>query len=170
MKNRATVVFVAVAVIGGAAVAGIGLATRGSGRGVRTVAVDELRGRIGKAVLGESRSAVLSVLGRPSGPAPAGALRYPHLLIGLREGVVSSIKTDDGAARTLKAVGVGDGLGAVRAVYRRAARCVKLPEKETESSTNSSGGSCTVRVPAGRLRFDGNPIRSITLTTSGRPA
>ena len=166
MTANRTTVAVAVAAVAGAAVAGVGLATRGSGHQAAQITIDELHGRIGQAVLGESRSGVVAVLGQPEATSTQDTLRYQHLRIGMHNGLVVSIRTDDDAARTLRAVAVGDPLGAVRATYRKASACVKLPEKETESSTDSSAGYCTVRVPAGRLLFNRNPIASITLSRS----
>src|SRR5207249_4859738 len=53
MTNRATAALVTVAVAAGAIVAGVGLATRGSGKPARVVEIDEVHGRVGRVALDE---------------------------------------------------------------------------------------------------------------------
>src|SRR5439155_22329574 len=65
VTNRTTAVLVAVAVVAGGTVAGVGLATRSSGKPARVLQIDERRGRVGSAVIGETRANVIAVLGRP---------------------------------------------------------------------------------------------------------
>ena len=165
MNNHALAVLVAVAVVAGAAVAGIGLATRGGSKGSRVaLVVDEKAGRIGPVVLGETRADVVAVLGKPRSTTPTGTLVYRHLSVDVLNGRVIAIQTDDPTARTLKHVGVGDALGAIRVAYRKTATCEKLPEKETEGGTGSSASSCTVNVPAGKLLALGDPIDTFRLS------
>ena len=157
MTSRSTAVLVIVAVLAGAVVAGVGLATRGSGKPARVLQIDEQTGRVGKVVLGETRAGVLDVLGRPT-KATAGLLLYRRLTVRLREGLVVSISTDDPAARSDKVVVIGDPLSAVRASYRGAAHCnPNAPDK------NAAHPRCRVRVPAGTLSVEGDPIRLMTL-------
>jgi len=167
MISRTTAVLVAVAVVSGAVIAGIGLATRGSSKPERALQIDEQAGSVGDVTLGETRARVVATRGKPTTASSPGigaeVLRYPHLSVRILADMVGWIRTDDPAARTLRTVAVGDPLGAVRATYRTSASCVKLPEKETEGGTGSSSAYCDVRVPAGRLHFAGNPIASITL-------
>ncbi len=170
MSNRAIAVLATVAVLAGGTVAGIGLATRsGSKHTSRAPLVDESSGRIGRVVLGETGAGVVAALGSPleNGRHDPEVIRYKHIEVTVVRGRVTSITVDDEDARTLKAVGVGDPLGAVRAAYRKSATCVKLPEKESEDGTGSSSGYCDVTVPAGRLHFDHNPIETITLSRTG---
>ncbi len=167
-SNRALAAAVVVAVVAGATVAGIGLATRGSRGAQPALVVDERAGRIGPIVLGETRADVVAVLGPPRS-AGAARLVYAHVSVDLRGGRVVAIGTDDPTARTLRAVGTGDALGAIRAAYRKAATCRKLPEKETEGGTGSAASSCTVDVPAGRLVALGDPIESFRLSRRSPP-
>ena len=160
MSSRTIAVLVAVAVVAGSGVAAYGFATRSSGKSAPVLQVDEVNGRIGKVVLGETRENVVGVLGQAHGVgyAPGDVLLYPHLQVGLRDGLVVSIRTDNAAARTDKAVRIGDPLSAVRASYRKSASCVpNSPDKEDPHPR------CTVRVPAGRLLVRGDPIRTMTL-------
>ena len=95
MSSRATAILVAVAVVAGITVAAVGLATRGSGKPVRVLQIDEVHGLVGKVVLGETRENVIGALGRPPelGYAPGVALAYPHLTAAIRNNVVVSIET-----------------------------------------------------------------------------
>jgi hypothetical protein len=192
MTGRTAAVLAACAVVAGGVVAGIGLATRGSPQRTHSVLlVDEQRGRVGPVALGETRAGVVEALGAPTavargGPfAPAGKLpdeigasmsfaipgprlppeilRYPKLAVLLVQGRAFAIVTTDAAARTLKAVGNGQPLTAVRAAYRRAATCFLLPEGETDSGGDPARRFCRVRAPVGRLRFGRDPIASIAL-------
>ncbi len=160
MSSRTIAVLVAVAVVAGIGVAAYGFATRSSGEPARVLQIDEVNGRVGKVVLGETRENVFGVLGRPHavGHAPGDVLLYPHLQVGLRDGRVDSIRTDNPAARTDKAVRLGDPISAVRASYRKAASCIpNAPDKDDPNPR------CTVRVPAGRLLVRGDPIKTMTL-------
>jgi hypothetical protein len=197
MTGRTAALLAACAVIAGGVVAGIGLATRGSSqRTQRVLLVDEQAGRVGPVALGETRAGVVRALGAPravarGGPfAPAGMLpdeigaslsfaiprprvppvilRYPQLAVLLVQNRAFAILTTDGAARTLKAVGNGQPLTAVRAAYRQAATCFLLPEGETDSGGNPARRFCRVRAPAGRLRFGRDPIASIALMEPAR--
>jgi hypothetical protein len=163
MSSRGLAVLVAVAVVAGIGVAAYGFATRGSGKSAPVLQIDEVNGRVGKVVLGETRENVIGVLGRPHalGYAPGEALVYPHLVVGLRNGHVVSIETNDPDARTEKFVHMADPFSAVRASYRKAARCIpNRPDKQDPHPR------CTVKVPAGVLFITGDPIRAMTLRTS----
>ena len=160
MKDRRTAVIVAVAVVAGIAVAAVGLATRGSSKPAHVLQIDEVNGRVGRVVLGETGQNVIGALGEPRavGYAPRDAMLYPHLTVYLRSGRVTSIETDDPAARTEQAVGVGQPISAVRASYRKAAKCVpNSPDKTAEHP------HCRVKVPAGWLLVTGDPIKSLEL-------
>jgi hypothetical protein len=166
MSSRTIAVLVAVAVVAGSGVAAYGFATRSSGKSAPVLQVDEVRGRVGSVVLGETSAEVVSVLGKPrlmkdlpaSGYVPTAAIVYPHLWLQLRDDHVDSIRTDNPAARTEKAVRIGDPISAVRASYRKSASCVpSTPDKEDPHPR------CTVKVPAGRLLVRGDPIRTMTL-------
>jgi len=166
MSSRTIAVLVAVAVVAGSGVAAYGFATRGSSKTGRTLQIDEVNGRVGKVVLGETREEVVSVLGKPllmrdlplPGYVPETVIDYPHLWLDLRNGHVTSIRTDDPAARTNKVVRIGDPLSAVRASYRKAARCnPNSPDKTAKHP------GCNVKVPAGVLLVGGDPIRTMTL-------
>jgi hypothetical protein len=149
---------VVLAVVAGAAVAGVGLATRGTTHAARVVVVDETTGRIGSVVLGETRENVVGALGRPGEGSSAGTLRYAHLVVTLDRGLVTSVRTDDAAAQTRKALRIGDPLSAVRASYRKAAACnPNSPDKQVAHP------SCTVTVPAGRMLITGDPVATIAL-------
>jgi hypothetical protein len=173
MTNRSLAILVAVAVVAGIGVAAYGLATRGSGKSAPVLQIDEVNGRVGKVVLGESRENVIGVLGKPHGsrgvPIPLATpgplpplLLYLHLLIGLRDNHVVSIWTDDPDAQTEKIVKIGDPISAVRAAYRKAAKCIpNAPDKHDPNPR------CTVKVPAGSLFVRGDPIRAMTLTRTG---
>jgi hypothetical protein len=164
MSSRTIAVLVAVAVVAGIGVAAYGFTTRGSGSAARVLQIDEVNGRVGKVVLGETKENVLGVLGRPPGVgwAPYGVLLYPHLRVGLHDGRVISIRTDNPAAQTEKAVRIGDPLSAVRASYRKEASCV--PNAPDKSDPHPR---CTVMVEAGRLLVRGDPIRVMTLERAG---
>jgi hypothetical protein len=76
------------------------------------------------------------------------------------DGKVSSIRTDDPSARTLKAVRIGDPLGAVRAAYRKKATCnPNSPDKTAKHPI------CRVKVSAGLMVVRGDPVETITLRT-----
>jgi hypothetical protein len=160
MSSRGLTVLVVVAVVAGIGVAAYGFATRGSGESATVLQIDEVHGRVGQVVLGETRANVIAVLGRPEGPGPADVLTYPDLSIGLRDGHVVSIETVDPAARTEKFVHMADPFSAVRATYRKAARCI--PNRPDRQDPHPR---CTVTVPAGVLYVTGDPIRSMTLRT-----
>jgi hypothetical protein len=162
VTSRTTAILVAVAVVAGATVAGVGLATRSSGKPARVLQIDEQRGRIGQAVIGETRADVLAVLGLPVADEPRGVgpetLRYPRLTITLVADMVTSVRTDDPAAVTLKAVHIGDPLSAARASYRKAATCnPNSPDK------HAAHPYCRVAVASGQMLVTGDPIREITL-------
>lgn len=166
MSDRRLAALVGIAVVGGAAVAGVGLATQGSGKPARVLQIDEQAGRVGAVVLGETRENVIGALGQPRsthGAAPVRAahrqyLFYPHLTVGLLNDRVVWIQTDDPAARTDKVVRVGDPLSAARASYRKAAKC-----KPNSPDKTAKHPHCVVKVPAGTLLVVGDPIRSLTL-------
>ncbi len=165
MTNRTTAVLVAVAVVAGGTVAGVGLATRSSGKPARVLQIDERRGRVGSVVIGETRANVLAVLGRPAADESRGlgleTLRYRHLTIRLVADMVGSIRTDDPAAVTLQAVRIGDPLSAARALYRKAATCnPNSPDKQAMHPF------CRVAVASGQMLVTGDPIRAITLIST----
>src|SRR5579885_2088843 len=159
VTSRALAVLAALAVVAGGALA---------------VVVDEDRGRVGRVVLGERRADVVAVLGRPrrdrlTGGAGGETLVYPHLVVHLAGGRVASATVDDPRARTLRSVGIGFPLAAVRAAYRAQAICSGLPEGELQRGGDPEHAFCTVRVPAGTLRLRPDPIATITLAaTAGR--
>ena len=160
MSSRSLAILVAVAVVAGIGVAAYGFATRGSGKSAPVLQIDEVNGRVGKVVLGETRENVEGVLGpaRSVGYAPGVTLLYSHLEIGLRNGHIVSITTTDPHARTEKFVHMADPFSAVRATYRKAAKCIpNRPDKQDPHPR------CTVKVPAGVLFVTGDPIRAITL-------
>jgi hypothetical protein len=158
MTNRQTAVLVTVAVVAGSIVAGVGLATQGSTRSGHVLQIDEVNGRVGSVVLGETRENVIGVLGKPSfarGPH----LQYRHLVVELDgSGRVLLIGTNDPAARTLKVVRIGDPLSAARALYRKAAHCVPNSPDKTAKHPH-----CRIVVPSGELLIAGDPIRAMTL-------
>jgi len=158
MTSRRLAILVAVAVVGGAVVAGVGLATQGSSKPRRVLQVDEVSGRVGRVVLGETGANVTGVLGRPR-VAPGGSFVYAHLTIGFRAGRVTSIETDDPSAETEKAVGVGQPISAARASYRKAADCVPNSPDKTAKHPH-----CRIEVPAGWLLIAGDPIKTMTLS------
>jgi hypothetical protein len=157
MRSRGTAIAVAVAVVAGIAVAAVGLANRGSSKPAGVLQIDEVDGRVGKVVLGETRENVLGVLGPPTSSRP-GTMAYPHLTVGLRGGRVVTIATDDPAAQTEQVVRVGDPLSAARASYRKAASC--NPDSPDKTARHPR---CVVKVPVGRLLIVGDPIRTMTL-------
>ena len=158
MTERRLAILVAVAVVGGAAVAGVLLATQGSTKPRPVVQVNEKTGSIGRVVLDETQQNVVGTLGPPPRTS-AGFLLYPRLSIKLRAGRVISIRTDDPAAQTEKVVRIGDPISAARASYRKAAKCVpNSPDKTAKHSY------CRIKVPAGTLFIDGDPIASMTLS------
>jgi hypothetical protein len=161
MTSRQTAILVTIAVVAGSIVAGVGLATQGSTKPSRVVQIDEVNGRIGSVVLGETRENVIGALGKPKramGGDAADSLSYAHLEVGLVHGHVVSIQTDDPAARTLKIVRIGDPLSAARALYRKAAHCV--PNSPDKSAPHPH---CRIAVPAGQLVVVGDPIRAMAL-------
>ncbi len=166
MTRRTTAILVAIAVLGGAAVAGVGLATRGSSKPARVLQIDENLGRVGQVVLGETFSNLIGALGPPVtstslGVAPSQTLGYPHLTLTLGVHGVSAIRTDDPAATTLQAVRIGEPLSAARASYGKAATCnPNSPDK------TAAHPFCTIRVRSGQLLVSGDPIRAITLSRS----
>jgi hypothetical protein len=161
MTDRRTRVVVAVAVVAGVAVAAVGLATRGSSKPPQVLQVDEVNGRVGNAVLGETEQNLVGALGRPRLVSRNG-IYYRHLAVTVRSGRVASILTDDPAAQTEKVVRIGDPISAARASYRKAAKCVpNSPDKTAKHSY------CRVKVPAGLLLIDGDPIKTMTLSRAG---
>lgn len=163
MTSRRTSILVTVAVVAGATVAGIGLATQGSSKPAPVLQIDEQNGRIGPVVLGETATNVAGVLGPPRSSASApGVLVYPHLRLRLQAGRVVSIETDNPAARTDKAVRIGAPLSAARASYRKAARCnPNSPDK------HAAHPSCRIKVRSGSMLIAGDPIQSIALIVKG---
>jgi hypothetical protein len=168
MSSRGLAVLVAVAVVAGIGVAAYGFATRGSGKSAPVLQIDGVHGRVGQVVLGETRENVIGVLGKPDldndlpspGYVRTTVLVYPHLWLSLRDNHVVSIRTDDPSARTEKFVHMADPFSAVRASYRKAARCI--PNRPDKSDPHPR---CTVKVPAGVLFVTGDPIRTMTLRT-----
>jgi hypothetical protein len=162
MSNRRLAILVGIAVVAGIGVAAYGLATKGSSKPARVLEIDEVNGRVGKIVLGEASASVEAVLGEPSSSERA-ILRYPHLVVRLdRAARVVRIDTDDPGAQTEKVVKMGDPISAVRAVYRKAAKCIpNAPDKHDPHPR------CTVEVPAGRLLVRGDPIERMTLARTG---
>ncbi len=163
MTDRRTAILVAVAVVAGATVAGVLLATQGSGKPARVLQIDEVNGRVGSIGLGDTARQVLRALGKP-GIAREGSLayRHPRLDVPLRAGRVTYVMTEDPAARTEGAVRIGDPLSAARASYRKAAKCnPNSPDKQVKRPF------CVVTVPAGRMILNGDPIRTIELLGTG---
>jgi hypothetical protein len=115
---------------------------------------------VGNVVLDETRQNVLGALGNPRevGYAPGEALVYAHLTVELRKGRVVAIETDDPAARTNQAVGIGEPISAARAAYRKAADCVPNSPDKTAKHPH-----CRVKVPAGWLLVTGDPIKTLEL-------
>jgi hypothetical protein len=159
MSNRRLAILVGIAVVAGIGVAAYGLATKGSSKPAHVLQIDEVGGRVGKVVLGETRQNVIGTLGRGHGAEGNGnSLRYDFLAVSLRNGRVVAITTDDPSAETEKVVKIGDPISAVRASYRKAAKCIpNAPDKHDPHPR------CTVAVPAGRLLVRGDPIRVLTL-------
>jgi hypothetical protein len=163
MTRRRTAILVTAAVVAGAVVAGVGLATESSPKPKHVLQIDEVRGRIGVVVLGETQKDVLAVLGAPPVVGSAGkVLVYPHLEVRLAKRLVASVSTTDGGASTLKVVRVGDPLSAVRALYRKSAHCI--PNTPDKTAPNPH---CRVSVPAGLMIVRGDPISEIELTRTG---
>jgi hypothetical protein len=171
MTNRRTAVLVAVAVVAGSIVAGVGLATQGSSKPGHVLQIDEVNGRIGQAVLGETEKDVLAVLGKPTldkhlpgltASSQNGVILYPNLTIGVRNGLVDSITTTDPGASTIKVVRIGDPMSSVRALYRKSSHCV--PNTPDKTAPNPH---CRVTVPAGVMIVRGDPIREIELARTG---
>jgi hypothetical protein len=162
VTSRPTATLVAVAVLAGATIAGVGLATQSSSKPAPVLQIDERRGRVGQVVLGETRADVLAVLGPPVADERRGigpeTLRYPHLTVSLVAGTVASIRTDDPHAATLQAVRIGNPLSAARASYRKAATC--NPNSPDKSAAHPY---CRVAVKSGQMLVTGDPIGSITL-------
>jgi hypothetical protein len=164
MSSRPLAILVAFAVIAGAVVAGVGLATEGSSKPKHVLQIDEVHGRIGVVVLGETENNVTAVLGPPRkvGFAPGNALVYPNLQVAIRKGLVSSITTTDPGASTLKVVRIGDPMSSVRALYRKSSHCI--PNTPDKTAPNPH---CRVTVPAGLMIVRGDPIASIELARTG---
>jgi hypothetical protein len=165
MTNRRTAAMVTVAVVAGAIVAGVGLATQSSSRSHKVLQIDEVNGRVGSVVLGETMQNVIGVLGKPEPSVGFGAgntLSYPHFEIGLRRRRVASILTDDPGASTLRVLRIGDPISAARALYRKAAHCVPNTPDKTAKHPH-----CTISVPAGRLVVGEDPIRFMQLVRTG---
>ena len=165
MTSRRLAILVAVAVVAGAAVAGVGLATQGSSKPRAVLQVDEKTGRVGRVVLGETQQNVIGTLGPPRGVgyAPGQALVYPRLTVDLRGGRVVAIETGDSAARTNQAVAIGQPISAARASYRKAADCVPNSPDKTAKHPH-----CKIKVPAGWLLVTGDPIETMTLAARTR--
>jgi hypothetical protein len=102
----------------------------------------------------------------PAGPRGAWPeiFRYKHLAAMFVQDRVFAMVTDDAGARTRGGVGVGDPLSAVRAAYRKAAKCVP----ESSGGEFRSPAHCAVSVPAGHLSFGDDPIKSIQLIAGPR--
>jgi hypothetical protein len=160
MTSRGTAVVVTVAVVAGATVAAVGLATRGATRSRPVLRIDEVKGSVGRVVLGETEENVVGVLGPPLRRSVTSGITlvYPRLSVGLRGGRVVSIETDDPGAQTDRVVRVGDPMSAIRALYRKASDCVPNSPDKTAPHPH-----CVVTVPAGKLLVTGDPIHSMTL-------
>ena len=149
--------------------AAYGFATRGSGKSAPVLQIDEVNGRVGEVVLGETRENVIGALGKPrldkdlpaSDHVRTTILVYPHLTINLRDNHVVFIQTDDPDAAH----------GDVRAHGRSLlARCERVTASRrgaspTGRTRNDPHPRCTVKVPAGLLLVRGDPIQTITLRT-----
>jgi hypothetical protein len=145
VSDRRLRLLVAVAAVAGLGIAVASIATRGSTKSKTVVQIDEVSGAIGDVFLGEPRAQVQEP--------------RPHLSIVFRDGKVASIRTDDPSAKTLKAVRIGDPLGAVRAGYRKKATCnPNSPDKTAKHPI------CRVKVPAGLMVVRGDPVKTITLS------
>ena len=145
MSDRRLRVLVAVAAVAGLGIAVGTLSTRGSTKPKAVLQIDEVSGAIGDVSLGEPRTQVQRT--------------RPHLTVVFRDGKVASIRTDDPSAKTLKAVRIGDPLGAVRALYRKKATC--NPNSPDKTATHPI---CRVKVPAGLMVVRGDPVKTITLS------
>jgi hypothetical protein len=157
MTDRRLRILVAVAVVAGIAVAAVGFATQGSGKSKSSLAVDEQNGRIGRVALGETPSEIRSVLGKPE-LETATIMRYPEVVVGLAKGRATSLATSSSDAKTDLAVRIGDPLSAVRASYRKAAKCnPNSPDK------TAAHPQCFVTVPAGAMYVYGDPVREFRL-------
>jgi hypothetical protein len=157
MTDRRLRLLVAVAVLAGIAVAAVGFATQGSGESKHVLQVDEQAGRIGRVVLGETPREIRSVLGKPEFEN-ATSMRYPDLVVGIAVGRAISVATSSADAKTDLAVRIGDPLSAVRASYRKAAKCnPNSPDK------TAAHPQCHVTVPAGALYAYGDPVREFRL-------
>jgi hypothetical protein len=157
MSDRRLRILVAVAVVAGIAVAAVGFATQGSGKSRAVLQVDEQNGRIGRVVLGETKAEIVGVLGKPESQT-AVLLRYPQVAITLENGRATSIATSSADAKTDLAVRIGDPLSAVRASYRKAAKCNPNSPDKTAAHPH-----CFVIVPAGGMEVYGDPVREIRL-------
>jgi hypothetical protein len=160
MSSRRLAILVAFAVVAGAVVAGVGLATEGSSKPKHVLQIDEVHGRIGVVVLGETENNVTAVLGPPR--KVGDALVYPNLQVRIRKGLVSSITTTDPGASTIKVVRIGDPMSSVRALYRKSSHCI--PNTPDKTAPNPH---CRVTVPAGLMIVRGDPIASIELARTG---
>jgi hypothetical protein len=164
MTGKRLAILVTAAVVAGAVVAGVGLATEGSSKPKHVLQIDEVRGRIGQIVLGETQKDVVAVLGHPRevGYASGDVLVYPKLRVAIRKGVVTGIETIEAGAATLKVVRIGDPISSVRALYRKSSHCV--PNTPDKTAPNPH---CRVTVPAGVMIVHGDPIASIELARTG---
>ncbi len=164
MSGRRLTILVAVAVAAGAVVAGVGLATESSSKPPHVLQIDEINGRIGKVVLGETEKDVTAVLGQPRevGYVPGDVLVYPKLQVAVRNGLVVALTTTDPGAATIKVVRIGDPISSVRALYRKKSHCI--PNSDTTTAPNPH---CRVTVPAGLMIVRGDPIASIELARTG---
>jgi len=164
MTSRRLAILVTVAVVAGVVVAGVGLATESSPKPKHVLQIDEVRGRIGSVVLGETAKDVVAVLGpaKHRGGAAGDVLVYPTLAVTVRKAHVTSITTTDEGAATLKVVRIGDPMSSVRALYRKSSHCI--PNSPDKSAPNPH---CRVKVPAGLMIVRGDPIEEIELARTG---
>jgi hypothetical protein len=171
--------FVAVAVA--AAVAGCG-----SGSTTKPFTIDEKGGRVGRVALGDSRDDIVGALGKPGEagthggflplgeyfediggppaipvPSPGVVLRYEHFAALLIDGRVYSMIVS-GSARTAAGPGIGDSLATVKKAFRRP-YCSSFGTEDGKDLPY-----CSFPVPAGRIAFGGDPVKSITLTAHPR--
>ena len=160
MTGERLAILVTAAVVAGAVVAGVGLATEGSSKPKHVLQIDEVNGRIGKVVLGETEKDVTAVLGQPR--EVGAVLVYPKLQVAIRKGLVVALTTTDPGASTIKVVRIGDPMSSVRALYRKKSHCV--PNTPDKTAPNPH---CRVTVPAGVMIVRGDPIVSIELARTG---
>jgi hypothetical protein len=134
--------------------------------------------------IGDTRPAVVAALGKPDEnntgflplgehfetiggpppmalPGPGEILRYRHIAVLLESGHVYSMIVS-GNARTRAGPGIGDSLADVRKAFEHG---------ECSTLGAESGGEipyCSFPVPAGRIAFGKDPVKSITLTNHRR--